>query len=546
MASVLQKNNPLNAFRSYSTYFIIKIGTQFTSGNAVSGYEDATLILDSRGQGSNNSSGGNRSPELTVQSFDIDHLFNGTDAKVSIGLESNLVIYERGGAKYLNILGQHIANLGAKSVTDVILWVGVGVIGYNANDIVTPIPEKWFPTTIKTIDMSMRNSGSEYLHQLVGSNIHIGNEPIVEQTNIKETIGFTFRDHLDDLTRNVNNEFLAAKTANSNCGKFKTVTISIDTSIVALDHATVETNASSIGTGGIRHISSGGKQGTTTITKHIQTLIQHSPALLRDLTNNEQEYRITPNVDLVDADNIIISFKIIPYTINPSKNNKRPLLELNYFFGGLNEDVLEFEFNLDGAFQVIAQHIINANMDDIKAAPDRTIDQVTKVLDEVGNPTTPVAARAGSTTDTRLTTQTHEAACSDNLGVIPPKPKKYPLSSMNQNAADAWATYDNTVQAIIGKKLVNSTVKIRGNPLLILDDDGIVDINTRLNVNLDEFAAYITFEIGTPTPEFQSTNKTIGSSHDTFIYNGKYVIRGIKSSFTSDGKFSHELRLGYI
>lgn len=531
--------NPLKKFTSFSTYFIVKLGLNYSTDGGKAGYEDATLILDSRGGGDDNGS-----PTLTVNSFEIDHNFNGSEAKITIGLDSTLIIFERGGCSYLQKLGTVMAELGLTTTASAILWVGVGIVGWESEGTgykQTAVSEKWFPHTIKSIDMTMRNSGSEYSHWLKGSAYEKSHAMANNHLNIKETVGNTMQDHLDDLMRNANTEIIKAKELNTNGSAsnvaFKDVSYSIYVDPRLNATAPVEVNTTAYDTGGSKHISSGGRNGSTTIISHIREIIKRSPKFLDDLTTKKYDYKIIARSIKTTNTSEAIEYRIIPYATDPINDKATPLIGLNYFYGGINEDILEFSFELNGSFELIRQNIISNTLEDISGDPSRTPAQIRKNVEASKTPTIPESIRSEDTAKTAVTTQDHNTAA----GVeIPPKPFKTGFGNdMNRNSSKAWNSHSTALEATIGRQLVSNAVTIRGNPLLILDEATVAEYN------LEGAASLVIFNIGTPTPEFQSSSPQ-GVDGETFIYSGNYLLRGVKSIFGAGGTFTQELRMTWI
>jgi len=543
MADVTLPDNPLKEYTTYSTYFILKLGKEYydKTGNNKAGHETATLIVDSRGKAHNDKD--NKTPSLIIQSFEVNHQFNSEEARVTVGLDATLVLYERGGCTYIQTLAKLMEQLGIQTTASAVFWIGVGIIGWKntgSGFVEEPVTEKWFPFYIKDLDMDMKNSGSEYNHWLKGISYSRADVLANDQLNIKETVGNTLKDHLDDLMKNANQEMEKTKKGNKNgtvagLAKFKTIKFSYDVDPEIAISSPIETNTVSYDTGGAKHISSGGKNGSTTVINHIDELLKHTPLVLNDLKNKSMQYKIIARPKSIDENTEELVYHIRAYNIDPVGSGKTPLMRLNYFYGGVNEDIIDFSFNIKGAFHMLTQGIITKTREDISADPDRIVDQNSKNVDSSKTPTTPESVRVEDTSATALVPQDHLAAAGIN---IPPKPIKNNFGNdMNRSAAEAWGIYDNGTKQAIGQQLVDNSIKIRGNPLLILDDDTITKYDLEGAVNI------VVLNVGTPLPDFQDQNPSQDAPVEQFIFSGPYMIRYLKSIFGQGGTFQQEIHM---
>lgn len=521
-------DNPLKQFSSFSTHFIIKLGKSFTQGGG--DQETATLLVDTRGGDDPN----NASPRLIVQSFDIYHEFSGISAEITVGNESNLVIYERGGASYLHQLGEVMAEMDITFSASAILWVGVNIVGWS-DGVATELKTKWFPHTIVDISMTMRNSGSEYLHQLQGAVYSKSRMLNQNQINIKETVGMSMQDHLDDLMRNANIEAERARITNGTDAFCKSISYSYEIVGDMAISSPVEVSTTAYDVGGVKHISSGGRNGSSTIIEHITAIIKRTPRVLDDLTKTNHQYKIYVRAGKITDTTEEVIYRIVPYERMPANiNDTKPLLNLTYFFGGKNEDILEFTFQLDGAFSLIAQGIVSNTAEDIQADPSRVVTQVRNNINQAKTVTTPDSVRAGDTAATAVTPQTSPKTCE-----VLPKPKKTGFANdMNQNSSSSWNAYDMSLKTAVAP-LISSDCRIRGNPLLILDEETVDELG------LEGAAALVVFNIGTPLPDFQDSTASQSAPVERFIYSGNYLLRGVKSIFTASGTFEQELTMFY-
>ena len=93
------------------------------------------------------------------------------------------------------------------------------------------------------------------------------------------------------------------------------------------------------------------------------------------------------------------------------------------------------------------------------------------------------------------------------------------------------------VEAQAGSKLLEGGFKIIGDPNLILDESTIKALKERNPpAPIESAINYVTFNIGTPNPEFPEIPDT-----DNFIFNGYYMIKTLKSVWDEQGKFTQEL-----
>lgn len=548
-------DNPLKSFNSYSTYFILKVGRNITSnGVVINGHLDPTnvLLLDTRGQVAG--SEGNASPRLTVQAFDIDHKFNSAEARVVFGLESTLKIYERGGASYLNDIGAAMDKLEINTMSELIFWVGVGIIGWKEEGgkfVEQPLPQKWFPMRVEDIEMNMRNSGSEYTHWFKGWAHVRGTTDATEITEVKTTRGETLGKQLDYFKQQLNKEMaervaknierdtasgaLKGKSTPAGQLRYKRVKYEFEMEGVISKDAIIKVDNGSLDGKGIPMITTSGKNGKSSITAHIKKLIEKCPKITQDLSKNEQAYKIVAMPIKMDPLEETILYKLKTYNMIVDDNDLKPLINLTYFFGAKNEDVLQFDFNLKGAFKLLSFAPGDKTKSDVSPDNSKTTQQ------NNANANKPNQGKidkkhGGNTETTKKTDSPQTQTDLEGSGLIPPSVSKdgFLTDGLRETSISA-ETLRLQVAARLGPKLVENAITIRGNPDLILDD---VTVD---RLNLEGAAAYLIFDVGTPSPEYPDIPKI-----NRFAFSGHYRIDRVKSIFESNGQFKQEISCSWV
>jgi len=539
-------DNPLKKYRTYSTYFIVKLGRVYKYGGKVKGYQDPNniLLLDTRGN-SNGTSSGNESPMISVRSFDINHQFEGNNAKTTIGLDATLIIYERAGASYMNNLGRAMGQLGVTMTSELVYWLGVGIIGWSTTsggrEIATPINEKWFPLRIKEIEMNMRNSGAEYTHWMQGWVYVRSTTAETEVTHIKETVGTDFGSHMKDLMNRVTRERQIVKQSSENiesgqASQIKNLKYTYSLAGSVRDSFPISSDTTSMDTGGISHVSSGGEDGTSTVINHIKELIKHSPDMNRDLLGSNQYYKVLPESSM-DENNETINYRITSYNMKTGKDGGLlPLRRFNYFFGGRNEDVLEFDFTLKGdAFTNIGLSIVAGSVSEIQADNDEASEQGVSVTNKAELSINDEGLKGARDNEKNTEIAEVEPSVTGNGLISPLATKKSFNSATTRDMMSSSEAVEKGYIADVTQQLVDNSLKIKGDPNLILDEE-TVD-----RLGFEGAANYIVLSLGTPSPEFPNIPEIQG-----FIFSGDYRIKGIKSVFAADGTFYQELDLGWI
>jgi len=539
-------DNPLKKYRTYSTYFIVKLGRRYKYGGKVKGYQDPNniLLLDTRGN-SNGNLAGNESPMISVRSFDINHQFEGNNAKTTIGLDATLIIYERGGASYMNTLGQAMGRLGVNATSELVYWLGAGIIGWSTTsggrEIASPINEKWFPLRIKEIEMNMRNSGSEYTHWMQGWKYVRSTTAETEVTHIKETIGTDFGSHMKDLMNRVTKERQTVKQSAENIGidqdsQIKDLNYTYSLSGTVKDSFPISSDTTSMDTGGISHVSSGGEDGTSTVINHIKELIKHSPDMNRDLVGSNQYYKVLPEPEM-DETTETINYRIASYNMKTGKDSGLlPLRRFNYFFGGRNEDVLEFDFTLKGdTFTNLGLSITAGSVSEIQADNDESSEQGVSVTNKAELSINDEGPKGARDNEKNTEIAAIDPSVTGNGLISPLATKKSFNSATTREMMTSSEALEKGYIADVTQQLVDNSLKIKGDPNLILDEE-TVD-----RLGLEGAANYIVLSLGIPGPEFPNIPEIRG-----FIFSGDYRIKGIKSVFSADGTFHQELDLGWI
>jgi len=548
-------DNPLKKFSSYTTYFTIKFGRGYTGNsfnNVRSGGHDSPsniLLLDTRGQ----SQGGdkNQHPKLSVKHFDISHFFNDR-AEATFGLDATLRIFERGGASYLQEIGRIMQELEVSHTSQLVMWVGVGLYGWRTEGkafTAEPISQKWFPLHIFKVDMNLRNSGSEYTHWLRGWTYVRTAETEGQQINDIHTVGATLGDHLNDLMVKASSRISRTAEESARSGQinqaagqennpFKKITYSFelgsssDGSTIKKD-AQIVSDTTTMNTGGLIDIHSGGESGITTIVNHIKEILAHCPTINQSLIAKNQSFKIIARPTVMNEEEESITYNIFTYSMD--SRGLKPLKRFNYFFGGRNEDVIEFNFNLDGLFKVIPNAIVDSTRNTTERDHTDTAQGAEERKESADLPMTSATAKNNPPATAFTVTNRKDILAK---GDFPPLRSK--LNWYRNNTVNAQRSYlqnlDN-VEAWMGPKLLEGGFKIIGDPNLILDEATIAELQIK-GAPLETAINYIIFTVGIPGPEFPNIPET-----ENFIFNGVYGIRSIKSIFDETGKFTQEINV---
>ncbi len=549
-------DNPLKQFTTYNTYFTIKVGRRLeskagaTSGEvAANGHERASLLLDTRGQAFDPEN--NKHPRFSIRGFEINHFMN-LDGEVTFGIDATLNLFERGGLSYLQSLGEKMQELGISNTSELILWVGVGFIGWRqagTGFISEQLPQKWFPCQIFKITTSMRSSGSEYTHWLRGwSYYRTGSSP-GQKINTTTTRGITVEEHLTDLIEAANKQYQESKKEgaenpigllpNAEADTFKIIEFSFSfppgpNGAIIDKSAPVDSDAVSQDKGGVITISSGGRAGHTTMVNHIKQILIHSPSIMETLRKGNLNYKVIAQVVEMGEDKEKINYTISPYDMDGTKSQD-PLKNFVYFFGGRNEDILEFDFTLDGLFQLLSQSIAASGRDQVNPTKGATTSgtKATSGEAEKGGIRKESRNPHGQQSSDALTGQNRKEILGPGLfPVLPSKVDHY--TDLPEKAAKAFLSHKDAVEKFVGTKLGEQKIVILGDPNLILDEPTIARLQFEKGVQ------YITFKIGTPLPDFPTV-----PAHDNFVFNGTYSIRNIKTLISESGSFTQELDVYY-
>jgi len=548
-------DNPLKQFTTYNTYFTIKVGRRLKSNAGkggdvpANGHETASLLIDTRGQAFNPEN--NKHPRFSIRGFEINHFMN-MDGEVTFGIDATLNLFERGGLSYLQSLGEKMQDLGISNTAELVLWVGVGFIGWKQSGngfISEQLPQKWFPCQIFKITTSMRSSGSEYTHWLRGWTYYRSGDSPGQRINTTSTRGITVEEHLTNLIEEANKQFQESKKEgaenpidlpkNAQADTFKTIEFSFSFpagagGVIIDKSAPVDSDAVSQDKGGVITISSGGRAGHTTMVNHIKQILIHSPSIMDTLRQGKLNYKVIAQVVEMGEDKEKINYSISPYDMDGTENQP-PIKNFVYFFGGRNEDILEFDFTIDGLFQILAQGIAASGRDQVNPTKEVTTSgtkatggdaEKSGIVKEPRNP------QAQETTDA-LTGQNRKEIIGPGLfPVLPTKVDHY--TDLPERSAKAFLAHKQSVEKFVGIKLGEQKIKILGDPNLILDEPTIARLEFERGVQ------YVTFKIGTPLPDFPTV-----PAHDNFVFNGIYSIRNIKSIITETGSFVQELDVYY-
>ena len=548
-------DNPLHKFTSYSTYYTIKIGRNYSGkvNNVIKGGQNAEeniLLLDTRGR----SQGGidNRHPQLNVKYFDVMHFFNHGPEAV-FGLDATLRIFERGGATYLQTLGEIMVELEISSIAELVLWVGIGIYGWENQDRGTfngvPITQKWFPMHIKKIDMELNAAGAEYVHWLIGWAYHRTNDQQSQHINNIGTCGRTINEHLIQLMAFANKNIVKTREEQSKSPEnippgqprdiFKTIIYKFDfeeaeDGSLIEKGAVVESDVTTQNTGGVVDIYSGGESGETTIVNHIVKILEYSPTVSRSLKAKNQWYKIIPRTELT-KESETITYTIIPYQLD--SKGLLPLKRFTYFFGGRNEDVIEFKFSMDGLFRILTSNLITNTRNSVepdnsdtaqKAEGNQIKGSQAKVTDDSGT---------GRTSESKVGSPNRRNVKIQG-GYTTLKNKRVgAYRNISRDSQNVQLNLLDNVETFVGNKILEGGFKIIGDPNLILDEVTVEELK-KAGAPLESAVNYITFDVGTPNPEFPEIPST-----DNFLFSGYYGIRTLKSIWGEDGTFVQEINV---
>ncbi len=561
--------NVLHDFNTYSTYFTVKLGRAYRAPNNPEnplpiGHSDPEniLLLDTRGQDLNSSGQAQRPnphPKLSVRHFDVMHFFN-HGAEAHFGLDSTLRIFERGSASYIQDIGATMLDLGIASVAELVLWVGVGMTGWidgnpgsDGGWTAVPVSQHWFPFHIHKIDVNIRSSGAEYTHWLKGWTHHRATDMNSQQINNVITRGLTFGDHLTDLMKKASKASSIAKRQQEENFKsnpenqpkeaLKTILYefelveSFPSGLKFSKDARVDSDTTTMNTGGVIDIHSGGESGETTMNNHIHEILTHCPSILKTLDKQNHWYKIITRSEMTEESETI-TFEIFPYQLD--SKGLLPLKRFTYFFGGRNEDVLEFNFNMDGLFRLLPQVIVDStrNAKEKDTSRNESADGAkTTNQGAVGQAVVVPDAGRGNTSNDKVTPANRRGRKS--TGGFPPIKSKANSFYKNNLRETQRLNLNLTeqVESFVGNKLLEGGFKIIGDPNLILDEVTIQALkNGDPPAPLERAVNYVTFDIGTPNPDFPNNLEV-----ENFIFNGYYGIRNLKSIWDERGTFTQEI-----
>ena len=559
-------DNPLLKFNTYTTYFTIKLGNSYNSQNKTNrvlpgGHElkENKLLLDTRGQNLNTAGEAqrpNEHPRLTVKHFDVMHFFNHR-GEATFGLDSTLRIFERGSATYLQEIGETMLELDVTSIANLVLWIGVGIYGWESQGEGTfatwnpvPITQKWFPFHIHKIDVNIKSSGAEYTHWLKGWVYYRSTDVRSQHLNNIVTTGNNINDHFLDLMSKAENTVIktrkeqAAKKEKEPKGQEKKDVLKKINYDFVLEEglegttlpkdAVVVSDTTTQNTGGKIDIHSGGESGETTIVNHIKEILAHCPFISKNLKENNSWYKIVSRADINEKEETI-TYDIFPYRLD--SKGLLPLKRFTYFFGGTNEEVIQFEFNLDGLYSVLPQAIIASTR---SAREKDTNENASARQARLGKDTVETPKPSQGKADEEKVTAANQLG-HKTAGSFPPNKSKANNFYRNntQSSQELYLNLLDNVEAYVGTKLLEGGFKIIGDPNLILDETTIEQLKDGdPPAPLEKAINYVTFDIGTPNPEFPEVSQ-VGN----FIFNGYYGIRTLKSIFSEDGKFTQELKV---
>lgn len=556
-------DNPLFKFNTYTTYFTIKLGNSYNSQNKTDqvlpgghASKENRILLDTRGQDLNSAGIAqrpNEHPRLTVKHFDVMHFFNHR-AEATFGLDSTLRIFERGSATYLQEIGEIMLELDVTNIANLVLWVGVGIYGWESQGQGTfatwnpvPISQKWFPFHIHKVDVNIKSSGAEYTHWLKGWVYHRSTDVRSQHLNNVITTGNNINDHLLDLLSKAENNSIKtrkeqeAKKEKQPIGQENrdvlkkinytfTLEKGIDGTSFSKD-AIVVGDTTTQNTGGKIDIHSGGESGETTVVNHIREILSRSPSISKTLKENNSWYKIVPRTEISEKEETI-TYAILPYRLD--SKGLLPLKRFTYFFGGTNEEVIQFDFNLDGLYSVLPQAIIASTRSarEKDTSENESARQARFKKDTIETP----KPSQGKTDEAKVTAANQLGH--KTTGSFPPNKSKANNFYKNNTQAgqELYLNLLDNVEAYVGTKLLEGGFKIIGDPNLILDETTIEELKPE--APLESAINYVTFDIGTPNPEFPEVPE-VGN----FIFNGYYGIRTLKSVFSEDGKFTQELNV---
>lgn len=569
--------NPMKRYLTHRTYYTIHLDRNFTTtlGGAPFNVpregpsDNSFLLMDTRGvSGGRTREDGNRFPQFSVRSFDVTHEFNAASLQPSILWESTLILYERGGASYLQLLGEHLQKLGVNSVAEVIYWVGVGLYGWTSSDPSAenlhpePISVKWFPFMINKIDMEMDNSGAKYTHWLKPSQQMPVEEPLFSQINTVTTCGKTLNEHtknlveisqeaidearergqIKDTTRGSNKP---SASGDYKKWKFEGVFFESTLGFIIDRNAPIETNVQSRSRKGIPQVSSGGPKGHTTVISHIETLLKHCPTVIKYLKDNKLSFKILPRVSTTPEEQKV-AYIIKPYIMIPEEHNILPMRRYTYFFGRRNEDVTKFDLQLEGLDQILpgphvdtSQSRVVPNPEDTSRAVENSKDNSVRegsIQKTVGGPESQASESDKNNVNANFSPSLRDTKIGNGFTPILPT-REYFGTSQTDEAVKQWKALANSTAVFLGTKFLEGGFTIIGDPFLIWDEAQINDFRSK-GIDVEGTANYVTFTVGTPGREFPEV-----ADVDNFIFSGPYAIRSVKSEFKEDGSFTQEIRV---
>ena len=567
--------NPMKRYLTTRTYYTISLDRNYTTLLPGAGFslpregpsKEALLLLDTRGVSAGRTrEDGNRFPQFSVRGFTVNHVFNSAIVEPTMLWESTLKLYERGGASYLQLLGNSLETLGVNTLAEVTFWVGVGLYGWTSEDTSARnlhpeiISQKWFAFVVNKIDMEMNNSGAAYSHWLVPNQYMPTQESIFSQINTVITVGRTLNDHTKNLIETAQESIDEAKERAeikdtsrgsnnpSESGNHKrwryggifyedTLGFSID------PNAPVETNVQSKSRKGTPQISSGGPKGHTTIIGHIEALLKHCPTVIKYLKDNKLYYKVYPRVSTNPTEQIV-SYIIKPFIMLPEEHNILPMRRYNYFFGQRNEDVLAFDLQLEGLDQLLpgphvdtSQSRVVPNPEDSSRAVENYKDSSVregKTQKAVGGPESQASESDRNNINANFSPSLRDTKIGSGFTPTLPTREEFGTSQTDE-AAKQWKALANSAAVHLGTTFLGGGFTIIGDPFLLWDEAQINDFRQK-GIDVEGVSNYIIFTVGTPGREFPAV-----SDVDNFIFSGPYRIQEIKSEFKEDGSFTQTL-----
>lgn len=571
--------NPMKKYLSYRTFFTVSLDRNFTTllpgapfvAPRAGPTDAAILLLDSRGEGTGRGRGeNNKFPQFSVRSFDITHRFASPVIEATAVWESTLVLYERGGAAYLQLLGESMGKLGVNSLAELVLWVGVGIYGWVSEDSSAknlhpqPISQKWFPSTIQTLDMNMDNSGSEYSHWLTPASYAPIREPLFSQINTVTTCGVTLGDHTLDLINTsqeaINEAKERAEVKDNSRGsnkptdsgdfkkwKFDEIKFEPTKGFIIDRNAPLDVNVQSKSRKGIPQVSSGGPKGHTTVISHIETLLKNCPVVTRYLKDNKLSYKIYPRVSTSEKE-MRISYIVKPFIMVPEEQNILPMRRYNYFFGQKNEDVIKFDLQIEGLHSILPGPHVDTSQSRVVPNPEDTTKAVTNYKDSstregktqktVGGTASQASESDKNSIDTNFGTSLRDTKIGSGFTPYLPTREEFGTSQTDE-AAKQWKGLANSQSVFMGESFLKGGFTIVGDPYLIWDESQINDFREK-GIDIEGVANYITFTVGTPGGNFPDNPDV-----DNFIFSGPYTIEFVKSQFADDGGFTQTIGVAF-